>query len=138
MANGYLYAAREPGKSEVKIGRTRNDPNIRLGQLNNAGRLHNLKLEFVLAVKDEVQAEKIVHDKLNACRIRSNKEFFNCKPRKTRRAMLSAARNVGGFRLVLMNTCKTFGRILRFLLRVFGSIVLLIVVLSIVWFVLLP
>lgn len=104
MSNGYIYAAREPGTPEVEIGRTRDDPNIRLGQLNNTGRFKDLEYEFVLAVKDEVKAEKVAHDVLSARRVRKDREFFNCSPRRARTVMKRAAARVGRYHTVPLDT----------------------------------
>ena len=121
MSNGYLYAAREPGKPEVKIGRTRNDPCIRLGQLNNTGRLHDLEYEFVLAVKDEVSAERIAHDILKKRRVRKDREFFKCSPRRVRAVMKKAAARVGPYKTLSLSTGKTSGLTCRLLHLVVGG-----------------
>ena len=87
---GYVYAARVPGQPLVKIGMTRGDPDVRLRQLNNTSVVHDFELEFVQRARDPGAAEKIVHGALSERRVRSNREFFHCTPRRARAAIRRA------------------------------------------------
>ncbi len=49
MSKGYIYAARQRGAREVKIGKTRKIPVVRLGQLNNTSVFKDLKFEVLQA-----------------------------------------------------------------------------------------
>ena len=96
MSKGYVYAAREPGAREVKIGKTRKSPEVRLRQLNNTSVVKDLEYEFLLAVSKPDEVEKAAHAMLASCRVRKDREFFRCSPRRAQSVIKRAAGRVGG------------------------------------------
>ena len=118
MSNGYVYAARVPGDRLVKIGRTIRSPEERLSQLNNTSVPRDYENEFVLAVGDPVAVERAAHQILRKCRLRDNREFFQCSPRKARSAIRQAAAGVKGgdtgsiVKRVLVDPIRTLARCL--------------------------
>lgn len=95
MSNGCVYAVREPGARDVKIGKTRQSPEARRSQLNSTGVLRTLESEFVLLVSNPDAVEKPVHRMLEGSRVRRDREFFRCSPRKARSVIKRATAQVG-------------------------------------------
>ena len=82
MTAGHVYAARVPGERRVKIGMTSGPPEARLRALNNTSVVDDFEIEFALAVPDRRAVETRVHERLAGCRVRSDREFFRCSPRR--------------------------------------------------------
>lgn len=121
MSRGYIYAARQPGAREVKIGKTRKSPAVRLGQLNNTSVFKDLEFEFLLAVSDHDAVEKAAHALLAQCRVRKDREFFRCSPRTARSAIKRAAVRGGGRFTVATASGKTTGTMRRCLQLLVGT-----------------
>ena len=91
MPNGHVYAVRTPGDPRVKIGMTTRSPESRLRELNNTSVCEDFELEFALPVTRPAAVEKAVHEALAARRVRTDREFFRCGPRRARAAIERAA-----------------------------------------------
>ena len=91
MPKGHVYAVRAPGDPLVKIGMTTRDPRTRLRELNNTSVCSDFELEFALPVDRPAQVERAVHEALSARRVRGDREFFRCGPRRARAAIERAA-----------------------------------------------
>ena len=78
MNEGYLYCLSNPAFDEntYKIGYTKNDPNLRMSQLNTTGVIYPFKLEFAKYVYNYAEKEKTLHLILDKYRINPNREFF--------------------------------------------------------------
>ena len=74
---GYVYVLTNPSMPGLlKIGRTSNEPEQRLDELNTTGVPTPFDLEIALEVHDCLQAEKLVHDALTHYRPSKSREFF--------------------------------------------------------------
>ena len=91
MPNGHVYAVRAPGDPRVKIGMTTRSPESRLRELNNTSVCEDFELEFALPVASPATVERAVHEALAARRVRDDREFFRCGPRRARAAIERAA-----------------------------------------------
>ena len=91
MPNGHVYAVRAPGDPRVKIGMTTRSPESRLRELNNTSVCEDFELEFALPVAGPAAVERAVHEALAARRVRTDREFFRCGPRRARAAIERAA-----------------------------------------------
>ncbi|ASJ70688.1 GIY-YIG nuclease family protein [Granulosicoccus antarcticus] len=120
MSKGYIYAARQPGAREVKIGKTRKNPAVRLGQLNNTSVFKDLEFEFLLSVSDHDAVEKAVHVLLAQYRVRKDREFFRCSPRKARSAIKRAAVGRGRYSVATASE-KAIGTVRRSLQLLLGT-----------------
>ena len=94
MTAGHVYAARVPGERRVKIGMTSGSPETRLRALNNTSVVDDFRIEFALAVRDRRAVEAQVHERLAGCRVRDDREFFRCSPRRARAEIRRAAASV--------------------------------------------
>lgn len=75
---GYLYCLSNSSyeNNTYKIGYTKNDPKIRISQLNTTGLIQPFTLEFAKKVCNIQEKEKIIHKILDKHRINKNREFF--------------------------------------------------------------
>jgi hypothetical protein len=79
MAQGYIYILVNPSlkKSLLKIGRTSRDPEIRSDEISQGT---GIPMPYYVAYSHKVldceHAEKLVHEKLESCRINDSREFF--------------------------------------------------------------
>ena len=75
---GYIYCfSNESFQSNTyKVGYTKNDPYIRMSQLNTTGTPIPFKLEFAKQVKNYQEKEKKLHNVLDKYRVNQNREFF--------------------------------------------------------------
>lgn len=74
----WLYVASNPSfPGLVKIGWTRNNPLSRLKDLDTTGVPEAFSLEYVACLKDAEELERKAHMRLDYCRVRQNREFFN-------------------------------------------------------------
>ena len=74
---GYIYClSNESYKDTYKIGFTKNDPQIRMSQLNTTGILYPFRLEFAKQVKNHQDKEKKLHLIFDKYRVNKSREFF--------------------------------------------------------------
>jgi hypothetical protein len=74
---GYIYClSNESYEGTYKIGFTKNDPLIRMSQLNTTGLLYSFKLEFAKQVKNYQDKEKKLHLIFDKYRVNKSREFF--------------------------------------------------------------
>jgi len=75
--SGYIYCLSNQSYTDIyKIGFTKNDPLIRISQLNTTGLLYPFKLEFAKQVKNYQDKEKKLHLIFDKYRVNKNREFF--------------------------------------------------------------
>ena len=91
MSKGHVYAVRAPGDPLVKIGMTTRTPRERLRELNNTSVCADFELEFALPVDRPQAVERAAHEALRTRRVRTDREFFRCGPRRARAAIERAA-----------------------------------------------
>ena len=79
---GWIYVlSRREEPNILKVGRTKRSVSIRVKEINSAsGVLFPFGARFVYRVRDAVEAERVVHQALNAYRVRSDREFFDIEP----------------------------------------------------------
>jgi hypothetical protein len=84
MSNsGFVYILTNPSMPGlVKVGKTTNTPNQRMGELHSTGVPTPFELEFSVSVRDCHEAERSAHRALSYCRISNNREFFRVEPKK--------------------------------------------------------
>ncbi|MDR6459264.1 hypothetical protein J2786_002371 [Chryseobacterium vietnamense] len=77
---GYIYIMRQPAHEEniFKIGLTKRDVKIRSKELSNTSTIDNFFVIHKYLTKDCIQAEQIIHEKLNMYRLTTRREFFKC------------------------------------------------------------
>lgn len=74
---GWVYIAKNPAYSHLKIGRTSKSPWIRAQTLSTAGILDNFEIVYAIEFMNAITAEKYTHHLLKKERVKNNKEFFN-------------------------------------------------------------
>jgi hypothetical protein len=74
----YVYVMSNPSFSEemLKIGWTREHPNIRANDLHTSGLPTPFIVEFVIITPEGSKVEKIIHNHIKSYRVNSNREFF--------------------------------------------------------------
>ena len=107
---GYLYAFRQPGSENVKIGRTTRDPRTRLAEINNTSVVQDFVLEYSAKVDDDKEAEKLAHRMLERARVRNDREFFKCSKGKAKKAIDRAATRVNGTLFQVREPSKPLNR----------------------------
>lgn len=74
----WIYVASNPSfPGFIKVGWTRNNPYTRLKELDTTGVPEPFALEYVACLSNAGELEKRVHECLDFCRVRKNREFFN-------------------------------------------------------------
>ena len=72
----------------VKIGYTKDDPNLRVKQLNaSTGVAVDFMLEWAFGCYNAIELEQEVHKHLNSFRVNTNREFFNVSVDKAKTAI---------------------------------------------------
>jgi len=74
----YVYVMSNPSFPEdmLKIGWTREHPNIRANDLHTSGVPTPFIVEFVIITQEGSKVEKIIHNYIKPYRVNSNREFF--------------------------------------------------------------
>ena len=74
----YVYVMSNPSFSEdmLKIGWTREHPNIRANDLHTSGIPTPFIVEFVIITPEGYKVEKLIHNHIKTYRVNSNREFF--------------------------------------------------------------
>lgn len=81
--SGFVYILTNPSMPGlVKVGKTTNTPNQRMGELHSTGVPTPFALEFSISVRDCHDAERSAHKALSYCRISNNREFFRVEPKR--------------------------------------------------------
>ena len=79
---GWIYVlSRREEPNILKVGRTERSVSSRVKEINSAtGILFPFGARFVYRVDDAVEAERVVHQALDAYRVRQDREFFDISP----------------------------------------------------------
>jgi len=77
---GYIYVMRQPSHEEniFKVGLTQRSPEERKKELSNTSSIDNFFVINSFYTKDCIEAEKLIHKKLEKYRLTSRREFFRC------------------------------------------------------------
>ena len=94
---GWIYVlSRREEPNILKVGRTNRSVSIRVKEINSApGVLFPFGARFVYRVNDAVEAERLVHQALNAYRVRRDREFFDITPHDADSIIQSCIREHG-------------------------------------------
>ena len=78
--SGYIYIMRQPAHDEntFKVGLTKRSPEKRRKELSNTSSPDKFYIIHSFFTKDCVEAEKLIHSKLDLYRLTKRREFFNC------------------------------------------------------------
>ena len=85
----WVYVLTNPSMpGMVKIGYTKDDPNLRVKQLNaSTGVAVDFTLEWAFGCYNAIELEQEVHKHLNSFRVNTNREFFNVSVDKAKTAI---------------------------------------------------
>lgn len=79
VGRGYIYVAKNSFLPNIfKVGMTKNLPEDRIKSLNaHTTTLGEFSLSFSAKSLDAARVEKIIHSRLDYCRVQNNREFFS-------------------------------------------------------------
>lgn len=79
----YVYVMSNPSFTDLlKIGWTREHPNIRANDLNTTGIPTPFVVEYVIITQDGSKLEKKIHNHIKTYRVNTNREFFKISKEK--------------------------------------------------------
>ena len=87
----YVYVMSNPSFPEdmLKIGWTREHPNIRANDLHTSGVPTPFIVEFVIITPEGSKVEKIIHNYIKTYRVNSNREFFKISKEELTRILVN-------------------------------------------------
>jgi hypothetical protein len=87
----YVYVMSNPSFPEdmLKIGWTREHPNIRANDLHTSGVPTPFIVEFVIITLEGSKVEKIIHNYIKTYRVNSNREFFKISKEELTRILVN-------------------------------------------------